>query len=456
MDVPGLIRSLPDVVFFIVCAFPAALVGIGLYVGLRSYRLAGLIATTRVTAASAAQESMTAIEGKASAPSIGKALRAPLTGSICCWFHCKIEEYVRGAPRRSGAGRTVEDLTSAWPFLISDESGQCAVWPAGAEVVPPKDRSVWHGETAKPRDRNPPRESPAKRSWFRGNAVVAGSPMLRFRYTEERIYPGDGIYALGWSSSEPPVASDSIEEPMEAIEDDPSGEIEDADEETEADELGEEAEGWEVHRARQLDPAHLAKRVQNHYLISTLPRSGGSEDAPPGGRGSPLDRANRRIASRRGFGYAVWLESGGISSDEHLHYEVFIKRNMALARYRLQRGFCSPRRQLISGPACCKRKAKTRRRSSQELVGHWRFTKIVFENPRDEHLVLHADGTAENWFVTEAGRSEISTANWSAEGKTLTLSFEGGQEVSLPFTFFEGGLVFPNIPNQRKIWERTE
>ena len=93
---------------------------------------------------------------------------------------------------------------------------------------------------------------------------------------------------------------------------------------------------------------------------------------------------------------------------------------------------------------------------SQDLVGHWRFTKIVFENPRDEHLVLHADGTAENWFVTEAGRSEITTANWSAEGNTLTLSFEGGQEVSLPFTFFEGGLVLPNIPNQRKIWERTE
>ena len=45
-----------------------------------------LIATTRVTAVAAAQESMTAIEGKASAPSIGKALRAPLTGSIRCFW----------------------------------------------------------------------------------------------------------------------------------------------------------------------------------------------------------------------------------------------------------------------------------------------------------------------------------------------------------------------------------
>ena len=76
---------------------------------------------------------------------------------------------------------------------------------------------------------------------YRGNVVVAASPILRFRYTEERIYPGDGIYAIGWSSSEPSVASDPIEEPMEAIEDHPSGEIEDAEEETEADELDEEA-----------------------------------------------------------------------------------------------------------------------------------------------------------------------------------------------------------------------
>jgi hypothetical protein len=88
---------------------------------------------------------------------------------------------------------------------------------------------------------------------------------------------------------------------------------------------------------------------------------------------------------------------------------------------------------------------------SQDLVGHWRFTKIVFENPRDEHLLLHADGTAENWFVTESGHGEISTGNWSAEGETLTLSFEGYEEAS--FTFFEGGLVLPNIPNQRQIWE---
>ena len=42
----------------------------------------------------------------------------------------------------------------------------------------------------------------------------------------------------------------------------------------------------------------------------------------------------------------------------------------------------------------------------QRLIGHWRKTTIVFGSPKDEHLVLHGDGTAENWVVTAESRSE--------------------------------------------------
>jgi hypothetical protein len=31
------------------------------------------------------------------------------------------------------------------------------------------------------------------------------------------------------------------------------------------------------------------------------------------------------------------------------------------------------------------------------LIGHWRKTTIGYTGPIDEHLVLHADGTVENW-----------------------------------------------------------
>ena len=89
------------------------------------------------------------------------------------------------------------------------------------------------------------------------------------------------------------------------------------------------------------------------------------------------------------------------------------------------------------------------------LVGHWRKTTIVYGSPRDEHLVLHADGKAENWTVTATDRTAPIIGHWSAEGKTLKLVF-GENENARPFTFYEGQLVFPNIPNRRGFWEKIE
>src|SRR5438045_8733740 len=60
--------------------------------------------------------------------------------------------------------------------------------------------------------------------------------------------------------------------------------------------------------------------------------------------------------------------------------------------------------------------------NTKRLIGHWRKTTIVFESPKDEHLVLNADGSAENWVVTADSRSEPVTGRWSVEGKTLTMS----------------------------------
>jgi hypothetical protein len=93
--------------------------------------------------------------------------------------------------------------------------------------------------------------------------------------------------------------------------------------------------------------------------------------------------------------------------------------------------------------------------NTKRLIGHWRKTTIVFQSPKDEHLVFHLDGTAENWVVTADSRSQPITGRWSVEGKTLTLSF-GDNEHSNPFTFYQGQLVFPNIPNRRGFWEKID
>jgi ribosomal protein S12 methylthiotransferase accessory factor YcaO len=89
------------------------------------------------------------------------------------------------------------------------------------------------------------------------------------------------------------------------------------------------------------------------------------------------------------------------------------------------------------------------------LVGHWRKTTTVFETPKDEHLVLHANGTAKDWSATAYDRTEPVTGTWKVEGKTLTLLF-GDHENSQPFTFYEGQLGFPNIQNGRGFWQKIE
>jgi len=93
--------------------------------------------------------------------------------------------------------------------------------------------------------------------------------------------------------------------------------------------------------------------------------------------------------------------------------------------------------------------------NSNALIGHWRKTTISYTGPVDEHLVLHVDTTAENWTATAYERREPVTGHWNIEGKTLILSF-GGNDRSGPFTFYQGQLVFPNIPNRRGFWEKIE
>jgi hypothetical protein len=89
----------------------------------------------------------------------------------------------------------------------------------------------------------------------------------------------------------------------------------------------------------------------------------------------------------------------------------------------------------------------------QTLAGHWRSTRIIFDSPQDEHLVLHADGNAETWTVTASGRSGVTRGRWTSPGTTLSVDWEDGRQWSQPFTFHEGQLVFPNIANRRQFWE---
>lgn len=121
----------------------------------------------------------------------GKPVSAPLTGTPCCWYRYKIEK------RGDKNWRNVESDTSDDSFLLEDETDHCLLDPEGAEVTP-SDRSIWYGNTRYPTDRTPNKRRIARTPLFELigllNTELGGG---RYRYTEERIYPGDRLYAIG-------------------------------------------------------------------------------------------------------------------------------------------------------------------------------------------------------------------------------------------------------------------
>lgn len=113
----------------------------------------------------------------------GPEITAPLSGARCCWWDYRVEE--RRTVTRGGKRQTewvvIDRGTSDDLFLLDDGSGECAVDPVGAKVIPSLKRS-WRGYH--PRPQGPPRE----RTWFHvGN----------FRYHERLIQFGDPLYAIG-------------------------------------------------------------------------------------------------------------------------------------------------------------------------------------------------------------------------------------------------------------------
>jgi len=172
-------------------AFAAAFCLFGLYYLFRNLRRARMIEDVPTARVRSAPQGYIELEGVAEAGPDGL-LSTPLTGADCCWYRYKVE-------KRHGKGwRTLDQEASAAPYVLRDDTGVCLVYPDKAEVTP-ADRSVWYGNRRRPLDRNPRRDPVrpprlgAPSTWFQGVSLVAG----HYRYTEERIYPGDPIYAIG-------------------------------------------------------------------------------------------------------------------------------------------------------------------------------------------------------------------------------------------------------------------
>ncbi len=165
--------------------------GAGLYFGLRYLAQARLIENTPTARIRSAPQGYVELDGIA-LPMAGEPIHAPLTGAPCCWYRIKVEK------RGERSWIPVEKATSGHLFLLRDPTGDCVVDPDDAHVIP-SDRAVWYGTTPRPMPANRGFDSGRQSLLLRvARALNQGVAFgTRYRYTEERIFPGDPLYAIG-------------------------------------------------------------------------------------------------------------------------------------------------------------------------------------------------------------------------------------------------------------------
>lgn len=83
----------------------------------------------------------------------------------------------------------------------------------------------------------------------------------------------------------------------------------------------------------------------------------------------------------------------------------------------------------------------------QNLIAHWRNTRIVFDSARDENMVLRASGSAEKWTVTATGRSAPVYGQWVTQAKILKIDWEDGEHWSGPSPSTRANSFFPTYKN---------
>ncbi len=160
------------------------------YLTWRYGRLARAVADTPTAKVRSAPQGYVELMGFAEVGP-GGPLQAPLSGRECVWFRYRVEK-----PHSDGKWKLVEQGSSDAAFGLRDDTGECLLYPGGAQMMGVKSRR-WLGE------RPPPERGftdglvgtlRAMSEWLEG----LSSGGQRYRYTEQRIAAGDRLHALGW------------------------------------------------------------------------------------------------------------------------------------------------------------------------------------------------------------------------------------------------------------------
>jgi hypothetical protein len=109
---------------------------------------------------------------------------SPFSGRRCVWYHCTVDKKGRTGKRTSWTN--ISDECSSQLFRLVDDTGDCAVDPDDAYVIPETD-ITWYGGSADAR-MHPPGSS----QWL--SIISFGN----YRFHERLIRPATPLYALGW------------------------------------------------------------------------------------------------------------------------------------------------------------------------------------------------------------------------------------------------------------------
>jgi len=151
----------------------AALAATGFYFAFIYFSRARLIEDTPTSRIRSAAQGYVELVGL-SAMLDGPDIIAPLSKIPCTWFRYKVEELYDKRDEVIESG-TSEDL-----FMLVGKTGGCVIDPDGA-IVTPTIKRTWYGNTY--------------------DGQIAGNQLFgttgRYRFSEERIHPGDRLFVMG-------------------------------------------------------------------------------------------------------------------------------------------------------------------------------------------------------------------------------------------------------------------
>jgi len=183
------VAAMDPLQFWMVTALTMAIVGVCFYLIFRFLYRARLINDTPTSRIRSAAQGYVELEGHGEQLP-GEVVLAALTGTPCLWFSYKVEEREPETSGGSGQWRVICKGTSTRHFFLVDETGECLIDPARAEVIP-SESDEWYGDSEQ---------------WVQGPAPRHGRAQnfatSRYRYTEQRIHPAARLHAIGWFTTD--------------------------------------------------------------------------------------------------------------------------------------------------------------------------------------------------------------------------------------------------------------